>query len=100
MSLVGLGSVSGYCLHHCRTAVAIVRGRPEDAAPKVRRARGGRPGPLFAGRPAAVGVARESQEPLLFVPSGLPECLRLPTRTPPHGAAAALPCDFLHRLGP
>lgn len=34
MSLVGLGSVSGYCLHHCKTAVAIVRGRPVDAAPK------------------------------------------------------------------
>lgn len=31
MSLVGLGSVSDYCLHNLHAPVAVVRGRPADA---------------------------------------------------------------------
>lgn len=37
MSMVGLGSVSDYCLHNLHAPVAVVRGREEDAAAKPRR---------------------------------------------------------------
>ncbi|PRW59077.1 universal stress family isoform B [Chlorella sorokiniana] len=37
MSLVGLGSVSGYLVHHMHCPVAVCRGREQDAQPKAKR---------------------------------------------------------------